>query len=104
MAEKELNSKNVDEFVSSGKVIVDFWAEWCGPCKVLGPNFKAASEELKEVKFGSVDVDKNSELTQKFGVMSIPTIIFFKDGKDIDRVSGALEKEEIIKKAEENFK
>ena len=104
MAEKELSSDNFEDFISKGNSVIDFWAEWCSPCKVMAPEFKAASAELKDVKFGKVDVDNNTELAQKYGVMSIPTMIFFKDGKDVDRSTGVLKKEDIIKKAKEAFK
>ena len=99
---KLLDSKNFDSFIKDDKVVVDFWAEWCGPCKMMSPIFEEAAVEMKgEAKFGSVDVDGNQETAQKFGVMSIPTLIFFRDGKQVERVTGVVDKEDLIKKVEE---
>ena len=94
-----LKSKNFSEFVKKGTAVVDFWAVWCGPCKIMEPIFDEVAEELKgKVKFGKVNVDENSEIAQKFEVMSIPTLIIFKEGKQIDRVIGVIEKEDLIDK------
>lgn len=98
----ELTSESFDDFVKEDKVVVDFWAPWCGPCKMMGPIFEEVSEELKDkVKFGKVNVDENPEMAQKFGVMSIPTLMFFRDGQPVDKIVGVLPKEELIKKANE---
>jgi len=102
MAAAEIKSEGFDEFVT-GNAILDFWAPWCGPCKIMAPSIEAASEKLKDVKIGKVNVDEESELAQKFGVMSIPTLIFFKNGKEVDRTSGALPEKEIISRAEKSF-
>lgn len=97
----ELNAEIFDDFISSGISVVDFWAAWCGPCRIMGPVFEETAGEMKgKVNFGKVDVDKEGELSQKFGVMSIPTMIFFKDGEMVDRVVGVLEKEELIERLE----
>jgi thioredoxin 1 len=104
MAVKELNSGNFGAFIEEGVSVVDFSAEWCGPCKVLKPIFKEASGEGGEYKFGSVDVDKESELAQKFQVMSVPTIIFFKNSEQVDRFTGVMTKEELLKKSAEILK
>ena len=100
---KELNEKNFDEFASKGKCIVDFWAEWCGPCKMLRPVFEETAKEMKEkVKFGKVDIDSMQELAERFGVMSIPTLIFFKDGEQVEMNTGFVDKKklgELIKRA-----
>ena len=101
---EELDEGNFDEFISNGNVIVDFWAEWCGPCKMMGPQFDEASKEIKDVKFGKVDVENNQELASRFQVMSIPTTIFFKDKEQVDRKVGALSKEDIEGAVEDNFK
>ena len=101
MAVKNLTSKNFDEFISKGASIVDFSAEWCSPCKFLKPIFEEASSEVKDVKFGSVDVEKEPELAQRFQVMSVPTLIFFKRKEQIDRFIGILSRENLIKKAGE---
>lgn len=99
---KELNTENFDKFVREDKVVVDFWAEWCGPCKMMAPILEETAKELKDkTKFGRVNVDENSELAQRFQVMSVPTLIFFRDGEQVDRAIGVLTKEEIAKKVKE---
>jgi thioredoxin 1 len=98
---KELTVADFDKFVKEDKVIIDFWAEWCGPCKMMTPIFEDTADEMKDkAKFGKVDVDDNQDLAQRFGVMSIPTTILFRDGHQVDRFSGVLPKEELIKKIE----
>ena len=95
----DLDGKNFDTFVKKGICVVDFWAVWCGPCKISEPIFEALASEFKgRVGFGKVDVDKNYELAQRFRVMSIPTMIFFKNGEQVDRVIGALPKDVLKKK------
>lgn len=95
----DLDGKNFDAFVKKGVSVVDFWAAWCGPCKIMAPIFDEAAGELKgKVNFGKVDVDSNHELAMKFGVMSIPTMIFFKDGEIVDQDVGVLDKKELMKK------
>lgn len=90
----ELNSKNFDK-IKKGTWIIDFYAEWCGPCKYMEPIFKRVAEKYKDFNFARVDVDRNNELARKFEVMSIPTIIIMRDGKEIERSIGA--------KSENNF-
>lgn len=99
-----LDDKKFDEFIKKGNVVVDFYADWCGPCKIMAPHFEAAAEEMKgKVLFGKLDVDANTEIAQRFQVMSIPTTIFFKDGEQVDRTIGAIGKEEILEKIKESF-
>lgn len=78
------------EITSSDKtVLVDFWAEWCGPCKMIGPVLEQLSHELDgKLKICKLNVDENSQVPGKFGVMSIPTLIVFKDGQEKDRIIG----------------
>ena len=86
------------EVLGAGKVIVDFWAPWCGPCQMLTPIIEELAEDLKgEVKVGKVNVDEQNELAAEFGVMSIPTIVAFKDGKVVKKAIGVQAKENIIK-------
>ena len=101
--ETELNEGNFDEFIASGNAIVDFWAEWCGPCKMLGPEFEAASKEGKDIKFGKLNIDGNQKIAERFQVMSIPTMIFFKDKEQVDRTAGAMSKDDILEKAKKAF-
>jgi len=100
---KNLDSKNFDKFVKSEtKVVVDFWAEWCGSCQMFLPIFEEVGKEMKDkAGFGKVNIDDGTELTERFQVMSIPVILFFKDGEQVDRVSGGISKTELIKKIKE---
>jgi thioredoxin 1 len=100
MTVKNLTSKNFDEFISEGKSVVDFHADWCGPCKIVSPIVEELSRKMKNVKFGKIDVDNETELAQRFQVMSIPTLIFFKDKDQVDRHTGALSLEEFEDKIE----
>lgn len=85
-------------------VLVDFWAAWCGPCKMIAPLIdELAKEYAGKLKIGKLDVDTNSKIATEYGVMSIPTIIFFKKGKVINQLVGAVSKLELKRKIEENF-
>lgn len=103
MSIKELKEKDFGAFTSKGNVVVDFWAEWCGPCKMMEPQFKKAAEKLTSVKFAKVNVDEEYELANQFQIMSIPTTIFFKDGEIVERHTGALSEGMIERKAKEVF-
>ena len=79
-------------------VLVDFWAEWCGPCKMLAPTLDEISQEYGDkIKVLKVDVDQNNELASQYGIMSIPALLIFKDGKVMDKKMGALPKADIEK-------
>ncbi|RJP29119.1 MAG: thioredoxin [Candidatus Omnitrophota bacterium] len=85
-------------------VLVDFWAEWCGPCKLVGPIVDELAKEYKgKMKIGKVNVDEASGIATHYGIMSIPTLVFLKGGKIIDQVVGALNKTELKKRIEENL-
>lgn len=83
------------EVIKSDKpVLVDFWAPWCGPCQVMGPIVEELAKDVEgKVKVGKMNVDENSEVAQKYGIMSIPTIIIFKDGKIAKQLVGVQAKE-----------
>tara|TARA_Y100000310_G_scaffold43397_1_gene40477 strand:- start:215 stop:532 length:318 start_codon:yes stop_codon:yes gene_type:complete len=100
----ELNKDNFDDFIKEDNVIIDFHAEWCGPCQMLGPVLEEVAKEVKgTVKIGKVDIDNNSDLAQRFQVMSIPAMIFFKDKEQIHRLQGALDKDGLMKVIEDQF-
>ena len=99
----ELTDSNFEELViqSDKPVIVDFWAEWCGPCRMVGPIVNEVGEDYKDtVVVGKLDVDSNPEITQKFGIRNIPTILFFKGGEVVDKQVGAVPKSAIVSKLE----
>lgn len=95
MAVKELSAADFDSVIASGKTVVDFFATWCGPCKMMAPVLAAASEEYTDVKFGKVDVDKDGDLAMRYGIMSVPTLIVFKDGEAVQKSVGAISGEEL---------
>ncbi|ANZ39024.1 thioredoxin [Lentzea guizhouensis] len=91
MATVELTTENFDEVVGgSGIVLVDFWAEWCGPCRAFAPTFEAASEKHEDVVFGKVDTEAQQELAATFGIRSIPTLMIVREGVVLFAQPGAL--------------
>ena len=97
MAIIEGNEKNFEKEVlkTKGKVFVDFYATWCGPCKMVAPFIEELSEEIDDVKFVSIDTDEEDELSEEYGIISIPTVVLFKNGKEIKRHVGIITKEEL---------
>ena len=88
-----------DSFISEvlqgkGNIFVDFFADWCGPCKLVSPILEELSKEYPTVKFVKVNVDENPDLATQYSVFSIPTFVFFKDGKPVHQLSGTLGKEQ----------
>jgi thioredoxin 1 len=86
---EEITNNGFDELVKEGVTVVDFFADWCMPCIMMAPVFEELSEKMSEVKFAKVNVDDNEELARKFRVMSIPTMVIFKDGKEVERLIGS---------------
>ena len=99
---KELNEQNYDQAIAASPfVVVDFFATWCGPCKMLAPILDGIEEETPDVAFCRVDVDQAPDLARRFGIMSIPTLIFFRDGNEFAKTVGVLRKPELLAKIEE---
>ena len=100
---KELMTHDFEsEVIGSDKpALVDFWASWCNPCKMMAPIFAEAEAEIGDkIKFFKVNVEEERELAQLYGVMSIPTLILFKEGEEVLRLSGVRPKEDIISETE----
>ena len=93
-----ITSKNFEsEVLNSEKpVLLDFWAAWCGPCRMLSPVVDEIAEERTDIKVGKVNVDEEEELAMRFGIMSIPTLIVFKDGKPVNQTMGVQPKAAIL--------
>ena len=95
MSVLELTKDNFDETIETGTTLVDFWAVWCGPCKMQSPIVEAFAEAHEDVKVGKVDVDEQMELASRYGIMSIPTLMVFKDGELAAKQVGLSTMEEI---------
>ena len=98
MAAIEITKENYEtEVLQSDKpVLLDFWAGWCGPCQMLSPVVEEIAGEKKDVKVGKINVDEQQELAMQFRVMSIPTLIVMKEGKEAERSVGVISKDEIL--------
>ncbi len=90
---KIISSENFDSFIATGLVLVDFFAEWCGPCRMLTPVLENLAAELPHVTIGKINIDENNGPAEKYEVSSIPTTILFKNGKEVARIVGLKDKE-----------
>lgn len=100
---KVLNNKNFKPLIRSGITLVDFWAPWCGPCKMMAPILNEVAESAGDgVAVGKVNVDHNQPLSNKYKVRNIPTLVMFKDGKEINRYVGVKNKKFLLKEIEKN--
>jgi thioredoxin 1 len=97
-----VTDSNFNEYLNAGKpLVVDFWAEWCGPCRMVGPVIEELAKEYEgRVTIGKVDVDANDAVVGQFSIRNIPTILFFKDGQLVDKVVGAASRTVFVDKIE----
>ena len=106
MALLHFSEEGFDKALASGSLmVVDFWATWCGPCQRLGPVMEQLAEDYEDqnVVIGKVDVDQEPGLAQRFGVMNIPTVIFFRDGEELERKVGAMPIDDYTQTLDENL-
>lgn len=99
----EITDSNFEELVlNSGKpAMIDFWAEWCGPCRMIAPYVEQMAEEYKDkAVIGKVDVDNNPGIASRYGIRNIPTVLFFKNGEMVDKQVGAVPKNNLVAKLE----
>ncbi len=100
---KELSADEFSDTISKGNWVIDFWAPWCWPCRMMAPYITEAAGKTDKVKFGKVDVQKYAELGQQFEIMSIPCLVYFKDGKEVHRTVGLLKTDQILDNVKEAF-
>lgn len=93
---KQIDSNEFKEVIKEGKVVVDLFATWCGPCKMLSPILDEISEEITTTKFYKIDVDDNSDVAREYNVMSIPTVLIFENGEMINKIVGLRSREELV--------
>ena len=107
MTVKKIEENNFEEEVKKSKmpVLIDFWAEWCGPCRMMGPIFEELSEDFEgKLIFAKLNIDENNSIANEFGVRSIPTLVLVKDGKEVNRTTGLLPKAALKAKIEDLLK
>lgn len=93
---KQINSNEFKEVIKEGKVVVDLFATWCGPCKMLSPILDEISEEIETTNFYKIDVDDNQDVAREYNVMSIPTILIFENGELSNKIVGLRSREDLV--------
>jgi len=102
---KELTSPEFNNFINKGLVFIDFYADWCIPCKIMNPILNEMSKKFKEkITFGKINIEENLDIIQKFNIHSIPNFILFKDGKIIDQFIGSMNEEELENRLKKHIK
>ena len=98
----QITDANFNEYANSGKpMVLDFWAEWCGPCRMVSPIIDELAQEYEgRVVIGKMDVDNNEEVLAQFGIPNIPTVLFLKNGEMVDKIVGATSKDKFVEKIE----
>lgn len=99
-----LTPENFKQMVQQGKVVLDFYADWCSPCRMMEPVLEKMKNEFNEVNFFKVNVDSNQQAASTYEIRSIPTIVFLKDGQEADRVVGLVAEDDFKKKIKEAFR
>ncbi|MBP7563137.1 MAG: thioredoxin [Candidatus Cloacimonetes bacterium] len=94
----ELNDNNFKETIASGVTLVDFWAPWCGPCRMMTPIIEEIAHEKTDIKVAKVNIDESPGIAQQYNILSIPTLIYFKDGQPIHQSVGVVSKKAILDK------
>ncbi len=100
----KITDENFDELIQEHEnVIIDFWATWCGPCKMMEPVYDELAKEYNDVLFGKVNTENNPQTTSKFGIQAIPAFIFIKNGQPVNQINGAVQKDQMEDKLEDVF-
>lgn len=94
----EVNENNFSEITSDGVVVLDFFATWCGPCRLLGSTLDKIAAERSDVKFGKCNIEDNPSLAEQFGVRNIPFVVYFKDGEAVDGIAGLQTEKQLLEK------
>jgi thioredoxin 1 len=100
MSVKKITDDTYTEEISKGYVLIDFWAEWCGPCRLIAPIIEELSVEMPDVSFGKMNVDENQNAPQTLGITAIPTLVLYKNGEVVEKIVGMLPKPQLKKKIE----